>query len=153
MIEIDIDKLKRRLNRLKEQRDKLQKEHDGNQLKYTYWGGYNLGYLKGQICRIESILDELNEEQTKPKQTMRYHREVLKEIIDKIPTIRENFKTHLQGIYEDSFYKAPESKIPWDRTCEILNIHIPTPKEEWEYEVVSIFTTIPIEKLKEKYGG
>lgn len=56
---MDIEKLKRRLNRLKEQRDKLQEEHGGNELKYTYWGGYNLGYLKGKICEIENILDEL----------------------------------------------------------------------------------------------
>jgi hypothetical protein len=46
---------------LKEQRDKLQKEHGGNELKYTYWGGYDLGYLKGKICEIEDILDELGE--------------------------------------------------------------------------------------------
>ena len=56
---MDIEKLKRRLNRLKEQLDKLQKEHGGNELKYTYWGGYDLGYLKGKICEIEDILDEL----------------------------------------------------------------------------------------------
>jgi hypothetical protein len=30
---MDIEKLKRRLSRLKEQRDKLQKEHGGNELK------------------------------------------------------------------------------------------------------------------------
>jgi len=57
---INIEKLKRRLNRLKEQRDKLQGEHSGNELKYTYWGGYDLGYLKGKICEIEDILDELD---------------------------------------------------------------------------------------------
>lgn len=56
---MNIEKLKRRLNRLKEQRDKLQKKHGGNELKCTYWGGYDLGYLKGKICEIEDILDEL----------------------------------------------------------------------------------------------
>jgi hypothetical protein len=56
---MDVEKLKRRLNRLKEQLDKLQKEHGGNELKYTYWGGYDLGYLKGKICEIEDILNEL----------------------------------------------------------------------------------------------
>lgn len=56
---MDVKKLTRRLNRLKEQRDKLQWEHGGNELKYTYWGGYDLGYLKGKICEIEDILDEL----------------------------------------------------------------------------------------------
>lgn len=84
---------------------------------------------------------------------MRDYREIVEQIMEKIPLSKKNFKSHLQGIYEDSFYKAPESRIPWDRTCEILNIHIPIPKEEWEYEIVSIFTTTPIEKLKETYGG
>ena len=58
---MDIEKLKRRLNRLEEQRDKLQKEHGGNEHIHTYWGGYHLGYLKGKICEIEDILDELGD--------------------------------------------------------------------------------------------
>lgn len=58
---MDIERLKRRLNRLKEQRDVLQKNHGGNELKYTYWGGFSLGYLKGKIFEIEEILDELSE--------------------------------------------------------------------------------------------
>ena len=57
---MDIENLKRRLNRLKEQQNILENEHKGNELKYTYWGGYNLGYLKGKISEIEDILDELN---------------------------------------------------------------------------------------------
>lgn len=56
---MDVEKLKRRLNRLKELRDKLLMEHGGNEHKYTYWGGYDLGYLNGKICEIEDILDEL----------------------------------------------------------------------------------------------
>lgn len=55
---MNIEKVKRRLNRLKEQRDKLSKDHKGNELKYTYWGGYELGYLKGKISVIEDILDD-----------------------------------------------------------------------------------------------
>lgn len=55
-----IEKLKRRLSRLKEQRDKLEEEHKGKELtKYTYWAGYDLGYLKGKICEIEEMVDEL----------------------------------------------------------------------------------------------
>lgn len=52
---MDVEKLKRRLNRLKEQRDKLQMERGGNEHKYTYWGGYDLGYLMGKICEIEDM--------------------------------------------------------------------------------------------------
>lgn len=57
---MNIEKLKRRLNRLKEQRDKLQKEHGGNELNYTYWGGYDFGYLKGKISEIEDIIDDMS---------------------------------------------------------------------------------------------
>ena len=60
-MKMNIEKLKRRLNRLKEQRDRIENEHKGNELKYTYWGGFDLGYLKGKICEIEVILDELND--------------------------------------------------------------------------------------------
>ena len=56
---MNTEKLIRRLKRLKEQRDKLLKEHNGNELKFTYWAGYELGYVKGKICEIEDILDEL----------------------------------------------------------------------------------------------
>lgn len=55
------EKLKRRLNRLKCQYDDLEKKHNGNELKYTYWVGFNLGYLNGRIAEIENILDEFGE--------------------------------------------------------------------------------------------
>lgn len=53
--------LERKLIRLKERKNNIEKEHKGNELNYTYWGGYNLGYLKGQINEIENIIDELKE--------------------------------------------------------------------------------------------
>lgn len=58
---INVVRLKRRLNRLIEHRDKLLSQHNGNELNFTYWGGYELGYLKGKINEIEDILDELGE--------------------------------------------------------------------------------------------
>ena len=56
---INVEKLNRKLNRLKEKRDKLINEHKEKELEYTYWGGYELGYLKGKISIIEDIFDEL----------------------------------------------------------------------------------------------
>jgi hypothetical protein len=47
---------KRRLNRLTEQKDVLEKDHKGNEDKYSYWGGWSLGYLKGKISEIEDII-------------------------------------------------------------------------------------------------
>ena len=54
------NKLKRRLNRLIVQRDELLKKHKGNEINFTYWGGYELGYIKGKICEIEDIIDEID---------------------------------------------------------------------------------------------
>lgn len=56
---MNIEELKRRLQRLIEQRDKLLEQHKGNELNFTYWGGYELGYVKGKINEIENILDDL----------------------------------------------------------------------------------------------
>jgi len=56
-MEIDTNNLIRKLNRFKEQRDFLESKHLGNELNYTYWGGYSLGELKGKISIIEDILD------------------------------------------------------------------------------------------------
>ena len=58
MTPLQIENFKRRLNRLTEQKIKLEKEHLGNEMKLTYWGGYTLGYLKGKISEIENILDQ-----------------------------------------------------------------------------------------------
>lgn len=58
---MNIDKLKRRLSRLKTQRDDMEIKHIGNELKFTYCGGYELGYIKGKIAEIEEIIAVLEE--------------------------------------------------------------------------------------------
>ena len=52
--------LKRRLARLTKQHDELVIKHNGNEGKFTYWGGYAMGYLRGKIGEIEKILDDSN---------------------------------------------------------------------------------------------
>ena len=52
------DKLKRRLERLQEMEKELTLEHNGNELNYTYWGGFKLGHLRGRISVLEEILYE-----------------------------------------------------------------------------------------------
>lgn len=59
---INTEKLKRRLNRLIEQKKLLESKHNGNETKYTYHGGFDMGYLKGKISEIENTLDELGDE-------------------------------------------------------------------------------------------
>ena len=55
---MDKDKLKRRLQRLQKMEKELTMEHEGNELKYTYWGGFKLGHLRGKIIVLEEILYE-----------------------------------------------------------------------------------------------
>jgi len=54
-------KLERRLKRLQGMRDELKNKHCGNEENYTYYGGYDLGYLEGKIAVLEEWLDELEE--------------------------------------------------------------------------------------------
>tara|TARA_R110002049_G_C8841569_1_gene536434 strand:+ start:259 stop:450 length:192 start_codon:yes stop_codon:yes gene_type:complete len=54
-----IKKLKRRLSRLKDKETKLKNKHGGNESKYTYYGGLELGYVQGKISEIEETIDEL----------------------------------------------------------------------------------------------
>lgn len=59
---MNIEKLERRLERLKKQHDELELDHKGKELNFTYWAGFNFGYLKGKITEIEDIIDELKAE-------------------------------------------------------------------------------------------
>jgi hypothetical protein len=74
--------------------------------------------------------------------------EVIEQMIKKIPPDKKEFIEDLHWNYEDASYKAPEETLQWQRTMETLQDHIPNPKEDWEYEVLSIFTTRSIDELK-----
>jgi hypothetical protein len=74
---------------------------------------------------------------------------VILEMLSKIPTERTELIKDLQWNYDDATYKAPEETIQWERTQETLIKHISQPVEEWEFEVISIFTTQPIDDIKE----
>lgn len=52
------DRLKRRLERFQKMEEELTLLHRGNELNYTYWGGFELGYLRGKISLLEEILYE-----------------------------------------------------------------------------------------------
>ena len=68
--------------------------------------------------------------------------------MEKIPSEKTDFIKDLQWNYEDACYKAPEETLQWHRTMQTLQKHMPDPKEDWEFEVLSIFTTKSVEKLK-----
>jgi hypothetical protein len=77
--------------------------------------------------------------------------EVINQMIDKIPSDKTDFINDLQWNYEDASYKAPEETLQWIRTSESLMKHIPNPKEEWEFDVLSIFSTKIKDDIKTYY--
>ena len=75
---------------------------------------------------------------------------VITEMLTKIPKTRDNVDLieALDWNREDANYKAPEETLQWQRTQQTLVKYIPVPKEDWQFEVLSIFTTQPIEAIK-----
>jgi len=69
-------------------------------------------------------------------------------MIAKVPEDKTELLKDLEWNLDDASYKAPEETLQWERTQETLIKHFPNPKEDWEFEVLSIFTTQPVEQLK-----
>lgn len=74
---------------------------------------------------------------------------VIAQMIEKIPSSEIELLKDLKWNFDDAGYKAPEETLQWSRTMQTLQKHIPDPSKEWHYEVLSIFTTHPIELLKQ----
>jgi len=66
-----------------------------------------------------------------------------------IPSDQEEFIKDLQWNYDDASYKPIEETLQWERTSKTLQKHIPSPNEEWEYLVLSEFTTMSVDEIKE----
>lgn len=83
--------------------------------------------------------------------------EVINQIIEKVPIDNIEFRKRLQWVMEDSYYKAPELMwISWERLQEAIIEFIPPekrPKEDWECEILSIFSTIPVNDIKDFYAN
>jgi hypothetical protein len=75
--------------------------------------------------------------------------DVITKIIDFIPETEQDFITALKFNQEDAAYKAPEETIQWYRTADTLDTYIPFPKEDWHFEVLSIFMVKEINELRE----
>jgi prefoldin subunit 5 len=50
---------KRQLDRLNLQKQNLEQKYNGNEQKYTFHGGRDLGYLQGRTATLEDSLDDL----------------------------------------------------------------------------------------------
>lgn len=75
---------------------------------------------------------------------------VIQQMLEKVPADKTDFIEDLKWNLEDASYKAPEETLQWNRTMQTLMKHIPEPNLDWEFEVLSIFTTKSIEALKER---
>ena len=74
---------------------------------------------------------------------------VIKQMLELIPSDKTEFISDLNWNMEDASYKPPEETIQWVRTQNTLQTHIPLPREDWEFNVIHIFTQVPVEKLRE----
>lgn len=74
--------------------------------------------------------------------------QVISEMIAKVPEDKTELIKDLEWNLEDASYKAPEETLQWERTQQTLIRHFDNPKEDWEFEVISIFTTRPVEELR-----
>jgi len=74
--------------------------------------------------------------------------QVIIDMLNEIPDSEIEIIEALKINYEDAFFKAPELNIQWIQTSETLQNYIPLPKKEWEFKILSIFSTIPIEDIK-----
>jgi len=68
-----------------------------------------------------------------------------------IPKEKVKFHKDLDWNYNDASYKAPEETLQWQRTSETLIKHINIPSEEWEFRVLSIFTTKTVEQIRDSF--
>ncbi len=74
--------------------------------------------------------------------------EVISKMLKLIPEEKTEFIKDLKWNFEDAVCKAPEEILQWARTMQTLQEHIPNPSQDWEWEVLSIFTTKKVEELK-----
>ena len=71
--------------------------------------------------------------------------ETITKMLDTIPEEKSELIKDLQLNFENASYKA----MQWHRTMQTLKKHIPLPKEDWEFTMLSILTTQSIEEIKE----
>ena len=78
---------------------------------------------------------------------MRNIQEVIDEMLAAIPETETKLIKYLNTAKLNIAYQAPESIIPFERVQAILAEEMQIPSKEWHYQVCSIFSTIPVEKL------
>ncbi len=74
--------------------------------------------------------------------------QVIAEMMTHIPESEKSLLANLQWNYNDAVYKAPEETLQWHRTTETVQKHFKKPTEEWQFKVLSVFTTKTVEEIK-----
>jgi hypothetical protein len=69
-------------------------------------------------------------------------------MMEHIPENNKAFIADLEWNLEDASFKAPEETLQWQRTMQTLQKHIPNPTQDWEFQVLHIYTTRSVEELK-----
>ena len=83
---------------------------------------------------------------------MRNISEVIDQMISKVPQDNSKIILLLEKIKEDVSFTAPEAMfIRWRQVSLILQGEMSNPTENWQYEVLSIFSTEPFEEIKSFY--
>ena len=73
---------------------------------------------------------------------------IIKQLLELVPEEKTELLKDLKWNLEDAAYKAPEETLQWERTMHTLMKHLPIPKEDWEWKMLSIWTTKSVEELK-----
>jgi len=79
---------------------------------------------------------------------------VINDIVKFIPKDNFDFIKELERIKSDQIqWTAPESMVRWEEASYALEdfLYNPIPTEEWEFEILSIWSTKSIEEVKEEY--
>ena len=75
--------------------------------------------------------------------------QVIDQMLDKIPEDKVEFINDLKESRRNNIFHAPEQVLQWRDVQSILEEHIVRPTENWEYEVLSIFTRMTVSELKD----
>jgi len=79
---------------------------------------------------------------------------VITEMLEKIPSYEKSLIEELSKVREEQAYKSPELQTEcWGRISRILWSNIPEPDAPWHFEVLSVYSTLPVDKLKKYYKG
>lgn len=75
---------------------------------------------------------------------------VIDEMLNVIPEKEKDFIRQLKRIQRDTYITAPENMVRWEEVSYALQDYLynPVPTKEWQYEILSIWSTRSIEDVK-----